>query len=361
MTKILYGLLAVILSALPANAANEQHVKLLHDTVLEKFPDLQSYCQLPDAERRQLVVKTVMKLAEAKLVSEPFEVGTAAGDVLRRACGRDVQTAQEKTDVRWTVSAKPLGFSGERNLAGPADIRSLGNRIYTPAGPGPFPAVVIIHSKGISQHLMVHTKELLEAGFAVLVVDSFGPRDIRLGGELFPGEFVKDAYDALAHLMSQPYIDSTRIFQTGYSYGGLAAAMLANPDGARALKAPGRFRATVANYGCCSLDQPGATSRNDAKFEILGANSDRPILMLMAELDVETPPSTCFPLLDDMKAAGKDVEWHIYPKTTHAWDKLENHGFLYRASNGQTMTYTYDPVIAKDATDRMIAFFNRYR
>lgn len=351
-------LAAAALSAQMAHAANETSVTLIYESVRGKYPDLALYCKLPDAERRQIVVSTTMQLAGDKRVSDPFVSGAEAGLRLRKDCGLGIMPASDLAKLRWTASAQPLTFDGERrNADSLTSVQSLGNRIYAPIGKGPFPAVVINHTKGgISQHLLVHAKELLEAGFAVLVVDTFGPRGIKAGGDLFPAEFAKDAYDALAHLQAQDYIDKNRIFQTGYSYGGLVAAMLASPQGAEAFKAKGRFRATVANYGLCAIQESSSAS----KLVVLSADSDRPILMLMAELDIETPPKHCFPLLEEMKVAGKDVSWHIYPKTTHGWDKAENDGYVYRL-NGETMTYRYDSAVANDATARMIAFFNRYQ
>jgi dienelactone hydrolase len=62
-----------------------------------------------------------------------------------------------------------------------------------------------------------------------------------------------------------------------------------------------------------------------------------------------------------MKVAGKPVQWHVYPNTTHGWDKAENNGYVYRAANGETMTYRYDETVTKDAIHRMIAFFNSFR
>lgn len=341
------------LNAGTATAADDAGVALIYQSVRGKYPDIAAYCKLDDAERRRIVVSVTMQLASERKVSDPLASGAAAGVRLREDCGL---SGIDIAKLRWTANAKPLVFDSQRrSVTGLTDIQSLGNRIYAPDGPGPFPAVVMSHTKGISQHLLVHARELLAAGFAVLVVDTFGPRGIKAGGELFPAEFAKDAYDALAHLQSQPYINRSRIFQTGYSYGALAAALLASPQGAEALGARGRFRATVANYGSCAIQEnPSAY-----KLEMLSRDSDRPIMMLMAELDIETPPKHCFPLLEEMKAAGKDVHWHVYPKTTHGWDKAENNGFVYRL-NGETMTYRYDEAVALDATARMIAFFNRY-
>lgn len=352
------SLAAAVLSATLAHAADESSVVLIYESVRGKYSDLASYCKLADAERRQIVVGMTMQLAGERRVSDPFVSGAEAGARLRKDCGLGAMSAADLAKLRWTTSAKALAFDSERGKADElTDIQALGNKIYTPSGNGPFPAVVINHTKGISQHLLVHARELLAAGFAVLVVDTFGPRGIKLGGDLFPAEFAKDAYDALAHLQAQAYINKNRIFQTGYSYGGLASALLASPQGAAEFKARGRFRATVANYGTCAIKENASAHQ----LEMLSADSDRPILMLMGELDIETPPTLCFPLLEQMKAAGKPVEWHIYPKTTHGWDKQENNGYRYRTMTGETMTYTYDAAVTQDATNRMIAFFNKLR
>lgn len=349
----------VILLAPLARAADDAGVVLIYESVRGKYPDLAAYCKLVDTERRQIVVGMTMQLAGERRVSDPFVAGAEAGARLRKDCGMSAMSAADMAKLRWTASAKPLVFDGEKRTVGSlADVQALGNKIYTPDGPGPFPAVVINHtSGGISQHLLIHARELLESGFAVLVVDSFGPRGIRSGGALFPAEVAKDAYDALAQLQARSDIDKNRIFQAGYSLGGYAAALLASPQSADAFKASGRFRATVGNYGSCAMVQENSSAQ---QLEMLSADSDRPILMLMAELDIETPAKHCFPLLDQMKAAGKDVHWHIYPRIAHGWDKAENHGYVFRVGS-ESMTYQYDAAVAKDATTRMIAFFNRYK
>jgi dienelactone hydrolase len=350
---------ATALLAPMAHAVDEANVTLIYDSVRGKYSDLSAYCKLSDTQRKQIVISATMQLAGEKKFSDPFVSGAEAGSRLRRDCGLSAMTEADLSKLRWTTSAKPLVFDIKRwAMDGATGAQSLGNKIFTPAGTGPFPVVVINHTKGgVSQHLLVHAKELLEAGFAVLVVDSFGPRGIKPGGELFPAEFAKDAYDALTLLQAQTYIDKNRIFQTGYFSGGMAAALLASPQGAEVFKVTGRFRASVANYGTCAIQ--GDTSAN--KLDILSADSDRPILMLMAELDIETPLKNCFPLLDEMKVKGKNVFWYVYPKTTHGWDKAENNGYIFRASNGETMTYRYDTAVAKNATARMIEFFNSYR
>lgn len=343
------------------HAASESEVLLVYDGVRSKFSDFNVFCKLSEEDRRKTVTQVTMVLASARKVSDPFGAGPQAGVRLRRDCGLDAVVDMSK--IRWTFNAPPLSFSLERGSLSPqTSVQDLANRVYTPAGAGPFPAVVVSQTKGLSEHLRVHARELVNSGFAVLVVDTFGPRNYKVGiNEPLPAEFAKDAYDALSHLLTLPYIDKNRIFQTGYSFGGMASALLASPEGAVTLGAKIRFRATVANYGACSIASPYSGSGSQAtQMDMLSVDSDRPILMLMAELDIETPPQTCFPRLEEMKAAGKEVHWHIYPRTTHGWDKAEHNGHVYRTTNGESMVYRYDSAVSKDATERMIAFFNRY-
>lgn len=361
-SRLIAALGAALLS-LPAVAATDAEIRLVYEAVKGKFPTIAEYCKLPDDERRKVVVQSTMALASQKKLSDPFGAGPQAGVLLRKDCGGDA-VAVDPAVLRWTTSAKPLAFDpGRHALASISTPQGLANKVVAPEGAGPFPAVVLSQTKSMSEHLLAHTRSLVAAGFAVLVVDTFGPRGYRIGvNEPFPAEYAKDAYDALAHLKAQPYVDGARIYQSGYSFGGLAAAMLASPKGAEVLKAAGRFRATVANYGTCSIASPYAgANAQAATMEMLSEDSDRPVLMLMGELDIETPPSNCFPLLEKMKAAGKPVEWHVYPRTTHAWDKAEQSGLVFRTTTGQSMAYRYDAAVTKDATERMIAFFNRYR
>jgi dienelactone hydrolase len=346
-------------SALASIAATDAEIKLIHDTVRGQYPSIEGYCKQADDVRRQLVMQTTLKLMSEKKISDPYGAGSAAGALLRKACGADdaPMTAQQS---RWLITAKPLIFeSGFKTLGMFTSAMAMANTIYVPesykTSDGLLPAVVLNHTiGGVSAHLRVHAKALLDAGFAVLVVDSYSSRNARPGSvALPPSDIAKDAYDALAHLHAQTYVDKTRIYQSGYSLGAYAAALLASPEGASILKSQGRFRATVANYGTCTF--------GDGKVDLLSADSDRPILLLMAELDIETPPKYCFPRLDEMKAAGKPVQWHVYPKASHGWDKAENNGYVYRAANGDSMTYRYDETVTKDATARMISFFNAHR
>ena len=237
---------------------------------------------------------------------------------------------------------------------------SLANKTFKPAGSGPYPAVVIGHTCGGvgNAHIRQRAKELLAAGFAVLTTDSYGPRGIsqcRGQTKVDTRHQVLDAYGAIRHLRQNPEIDANRIYYVGYSAGGIAAAQLAAPVFAPD-RPPLQFKALVSNYASCVFQWGPNTPRS----QLLQTSADTPILMLMAEHDRELRATDCFPQLEEMKAAGKPVEWHIYKDTYHAWDQP---GVRYAITNGfgQTTEYFHSATATQDSTARMIEFFNRYK
>lgn len=335
-------------------AATDTEIKLIYDSVKSRYPEFSVYCKQTDDDRRKVAVQVTMELAMARRLKDPVGAGPAAGALLRKDCGIDTAPASAAA-ARWATSAAPLVFAETVWPAASAhSVAAIANRLVVPEGPGPFPAVVLNHTMGgATDHLLTHTRSLLAAGFAVMVVDSYGPRGLRAGQLLFPAEVAKDAYAALGHIRRLPQVRHDRVFQAGFSLGALASALLASPEGAKAFQSDHRFHATAGWYGGCAIVSSDGAQRLDA----LTADSDRPVLLLMAAQDIETPPALCFPLLEDMKATGKDVVWHVYPDTTHGWDKPESNGYVYRKPGGGTMTYRYDPSTTQDATARMLAFF----
>ncbi|RZJ26785.1 MAG: hypothetical protein EOO54_01625 [Haliea sp.] len=227
-------------------------------------------------------------------------------------------------------------------------MTALSNRVFKPAGagPGPLPAVVLVHTCGgvLNTHIRQHAQELLAAGYVVLVQDSHGPRNfVTCREKAIPFAVgVMDAYAGLASLAALPLVDKQRIYLAGYSYGGFAAAMASSPQSAATFASPLRFRAAVAHYANCT--RPSGA-------QVVLRDIDKPLLMLMGERDTEALPAACFPLLEQLKAGGAPVEWHVYPGATHGWDKQGE------TANG----YVYREETALDATRRMLAFFDAHK
>ncbi len=264
---------------------------------------------------------------------------------LLMACLPSVWAQELREQFLPPIETKPVTFdTGVKDSIGA--FTRIANSVFKPSGDGPFPAVVLMHTCGgvNDAHIKQHTKELLDAGYVVLVVDSFGPRGMQnCGTRVLSGSAaVVDAYAALAHLTTLPFVDTNRIFQVGYSWGAIASNWLASPQSAAFAGSRTRFAATVSNYATC---------RYQDRYQFLLKDTDRPLLLLMGQNDQELPPAPCFPLLDELKASGAPVQWHMYPGATHAWDKPTQ----------PTRGYVFNEAVSKDATARMLDFLRQIR
>ena len=268
--------------------------------------------------------------------------GLAFGAALTPVPAQDL-----KAQLAPPLDLQPVRFAGDaRESIG--TFTNVANTVFKPAGEGPFPAVVLMHTCGglkgpPNVHMKQHAQSLLAAGHVVLVVDSFGPRGFDNCAARAPATStgIADAYAALADLAERPFVDKARIYQSGYSWGAFTSALLASPQSAQLVGSELRFAATVVNYGSCGYKN----------YALVLKDVDRPLLLLMGGRDTEVTAAPCFPLLEELKAAGKPLQWHVYPEATHAWDKpgLSSRGYVYDAQTTQ------------DATARMIAFFAEAR
>jgi poly(3-hydroxybutyrate) depolymerase len=116
---------------------------------------------------------------------------------------------------------------------GPATIGGPGSNapveLYRPAGPGPFPAMVILHGcDGIGRHYREWARRLSDWGYLTLLVDSFRPRGMRSvcnrGRDVPPEAQAADGKAAAAFLAAQPDVQGGRIGVIGFSHGGWARA-----------------------------------------------------------------------------------------------------------------------------------------
>jgi dienelactone hydrolase len=86
---------------------------------------------------------------------------------------------------------------------------------------------------------------------------------------------------------------------------------------------------------------------------------DTPLLILMGGLDNETPPADCIARLEPLKAAGLNVDWHVYPEATHCWDCQNLDRFKKRDFRGNDVEYRYHSGAHKDSAERMFTFLTR--
>lgn len=234
--------------------------------------------------------------------------------------------------------------------------------MFRPLGPGPFPAVVMLHGcggmytgQGFVTASYRHWGELAsERGYVALLVDSFNPRghrsicNLQKRPILASRERVEDAYAAREWLTKQSYVDSRRIGLLGWSNGGTGTLYALRAD------RPNRgFRAAVAFY-------PGCLALSRAKTPYAPYS---PLLVLSGEADDWTPATRCVALTQIAQAKGAAMNIVTYPGAHHGFDRL-NSPVRYRPNvrnpnqpGGRGATAGEHPAAREDATRRTLEFF----
>ena len=187
---------------------------------------------------------------------------------------------------------------------------------YRPEGPGPFPAVVLMHGcSGISPSHHAWARWLNERGYAVLIADSFNPRGTRQvctprpQVAVAPMQRAGDARAAARVLAERPEIDGSRLALMGFSHGG-ASTLFASLSEEGKERAPQPFLAAIAFYPDCSLR--GRVTQSFA--------ASTPVLILIGEADDWTPAQRCRDLMPRIDAAGAPVTLKTYPDAYHGYD-----------------------------------------
>src|SRR5512136_1995323 len=102
--------------------------------------------------------------------------------------------------------------------------------LATPEGPGPHPAVVVIHEAfGLNDNIRDIARRLANEGYAALAVDLFAGRNrmvcmFRFMGGMLTNSLnhqgIKDLQAALTYLTQQSGVDAQRVGAIGFCMGG---------------------------------------------------------------------------------------------------------------------------------------------
>jgi carboxymethylenebutenolidase len=208
---------------------------------------------------------------------------------------------------------------------------SVNGMLYTPAGKGPFPALVVIHEWwGLNDWVKEQASKLADQGYETLAIDLYRGKVATTpeeAHELMRGvpddRATRDLKAAFDYLASQKGVNQKRIGAIGWCMGGGYALNLA-------VNEP-RLKADVINYGHLATDDATLKKINAAILGIFGGQ-DRGI-----------PPDTVRKFEQQLKALGKKVEIKIYDDAGHAFENPNNKA-------------GYKPADAKDAWERTLAF-----
>jgi carboxymethylenebutenolidase len=203
--------------------------------------------------------------------------------------------------------------------------------LYTPAGQGPFPGIIVIHEYwGLNDWVKEQASKLADQGYAALAIDLYRgkvgttPEEAHEIMRGVPEDRAKrDLSAAFDYLASQPKVKKNRIAAIGWCMGGGYSLDVA-------LQEP-TLAADVINYGHLATD-PAALKQINA-----------PILGLFGGQDKGITPDDVHKFESQMKQLGKPIDVKIYDDAGHAFENPGNQSG-YRAAD------------AADAWQRTVAF-----
>jgi dienelactone hydrolase len=259
--------------------------------------------------------------------------------------GEDLKFSATAEEFKWSSHVRNAVFlpSAKSDLPSPGMVL--------------LPSCAGIHARSETD-LKVWIKAFVDAGYTVLVVDHYQPRNAgkNCSGSRYrtvaAGRMVKDLYDAFEHLSKMPGVDKNRIFTFGLSLGTRVGGLAASQDVYEQV-AKGRLRPRAVGglYGGCDYGRGG---------NYLFGDTNIPIIWLMGSNDPESPADRCTTTLKKIEKKVK-VEWHIYEGATHCWDCKELDGFTKTAGNGNRVTYHYNEAVTLDSIKRSIDFYNSFK
>lgn len=184
--------------------------------------------------------------------------------------------------------------------------------LYTPAGKGPFPALVVIHEWwGLNDWVKEQAAKLSDEGYVTLAVDLYRGKVATTPDEAHeimrgvPEDRAgRDLHAAFEFLKAQPDVKKDRIGSIGWCMGGGFSLDVA-------LQEP-TLAAAVINYGHLAADTDSIRKINASVLGIFGGQ-DRGI-----------PVDDVKKFEQALKQHGNKVEIMIYPDAGHAFENPNN-------------------------------------
>jgi carboxymethylenebutenolidase len=184
--------------------------------------------------------------------------------------------------------------------------------LYTPAGKGPFPAIIVIHEWwGLNDWVKDQASKLADQGYEALAIDLYRGKvatTADMAHELMRGvpedRAKRDLHAAFEFLQSQANVKKDRIAAIGWCMGGGYSLDVA-------LQEP-TLAADVINYGHL------ATAAEALK------KINAPILGLFGGEDQGIPSADVKKFGETLDKMGKKVEVKIYDDAGHAFENPNN-------------------------------------
>ena len=223
--------------------------------------------------------------------------------------------------VAFAADAAPLPSPHQVDI--PLDSGTLHAQLYKPDGGGPFPVVIALHacgglaghSEAVQPRYRDWAEQLLKAGNAVLLPDSYGSRELgpqcRVRGERRLSarrERVTDIMAARQWLLQQPWTARDRISLVGWAHGASAVLWAVRPQLPSRNLEPD-FRSAIAFYPDCRISSG------------LGWSTRIPTLLLIGAKDDVSSPPACRQVVDGARGRSALARIVVYPGAYHDFDR----------------------------------------
>ena len=195
-------------------------------------------------------------------------------------------------------------------------------QLYKPDGDGPFPVVIALHGCGglaghsepVQARYREWAEQLLKAGNAVLLPDSYASRE--LGPQcrvtehriLARRERVADIMASREWLVQQPWAARDRISLMGWANGASALLWAVRPQLPLRNIEPD-FRSAIAFYPNCRISSG------------LGWSARVPTLLLIGAKDDVSSPPACRQMVDGARGRSALARIVVYPSAYHDFDR----------------------------------------
>jgi len=216
--------------------------------------------------------------------------------------------------------------------------KNMDAQLMTPDGPGPYPAILLLHTSGGLQSAdLEYARHLVAEGYVVLVpafLDAYGilARTRQLAFTTYAQPIYADFVVSLNSLRSNNKVNGRKIAAIGFSNGGYFALWLA---------ATGQVQAGISYYGALT---GAATDKSLSRFRQGFTNTSAPVLVLHGTDDSTVPVGKAIELDSILTAAQSSHEVRQYPGAEHRFDRAGGTG---------------NEAAAADAWERTQAFLNK--
>lgn len=182
--------------------------------------------------------------------------------------------------------------------------------VVSPEGPGPFPAVLIIHAYSGRDELMEQkAQQIAKLGYIGAAIDLYGVgirgKDRSSSQKLManllqnPLKLQQRLRQSLKHVKNLSKVDSQNIAAIGFCFGGMCSILMSRMGL--------DLKGVVSFHGLLKV---GTRFENDASAKIL---------VLHGQDDPMVTPTDIGEFALEMKRINAEWQLHAYPKTVHAF------------------------------------------